>query len=447
MRPLRALGLCALAGAVGLATASTATARVSILDDDPEAIARAVQPQPDGSPGLGAADGILQVNTKPPVLGARQRVVRLPADDLVGRTPSRMAAYIRAAIKGAGSQRTIIDELGPAFRGRNGDNLAAALAILADEATSDAIEESRARRVHVYVPAAGDLLTGADWAGARLAMARAGGVWLRTSPSSGAWTGAQWQTWPAEMARLLAATGSSGSRVHVVLAGDQAAAWRAARTGAACPVLGNGPGAQRLGAAMTAFVAEFRRAMPAPGADGPAACLTGPVVPDAGAAALEAAATRPGLEIAPLGIPPLVAGEPAQLTVQVGSDPFGLAAASGLAPEDVWGSKAAYVRLTAPGTVTAASVDGDGAARFSFVPSAPGPVTAVLVLTAPIADRMARARTGVSADLLGPLRRVGATVLPPRAVAAPGAWSVTVPIAPAGGAPGDPLAQVIAPPS
>ena len=155
---------------------------MSILDDDPASVSRAVQPQADGAAGLGPADGILQVNTKPAVLAARYRVVRLPAEDLVGRSPSRMAAYIRAAIRGAGSQRTIIDELGPAFRGRNGDNLAAALAILAAEKTSYTIDEPRSRRVHVYVPQTADLLTGADWAGARLALARAGGVWLRTSP-------------------------------------------------------------------------------------------------------------------------------------------------------------------------------------------------------------------------------------------------------------------------
>jgi len=449
MRRLPALGVLVLAGAVGLSASATANARISILDDDAPSIARAVGLQPDGGAGLGVADGAFQISTKPAALPAAYRISRVRADDLVGRDATGMADVLRAGIRASGARRVVIDELGPGFRGEDGDDLAAALTVLSRERVSSASTEVRSRRVHVYVGDPGALLTDPAWAGARVALGRAGGVWLRTTPDSGPWTASQWLTWPAETARLLSRAGVSTLRAHVLMgAGDQDLAWRLARTGSTCAVLASGPGAQRLGTGITAFVARFRAVMPPTSTKRSPECLTTPVVDDATAAALEDAAEREvtGLTIPPLLTPPLVIGEPAQLAVRVGADPLGLAAAAGLTPEEVWDTGALQLVVQYPGAAVTVPVEGDGTARVEFIPGLPGPVTMSLTLSSDLADRLAGADTGVAAELIPALRRVGSTVLVTRAVETPGAWSITIPIAPTGGAPGDPVVQVITPP-
>lgn len=306
MRRLPAVGVVALAGVVVLTAASTAGARGTILDEDAATIARAAGIQPDGTAGLGPADNVFQVATTPAALPPGHRIARVVGDDLLGRDAAGMAAALRAAIRASDARRVVVNEVGADFRGDEGVALASALAILARERVSKSSRDVRSRRVHLYVSDPAALLTDPQWSGARGALVRAGGVWLRTTPASGRWTSAQWLVWPSETARLLARDGSSARRAHVLFGpGDQDVAWRHARTGSACAVLANGPGSRRVGADITAFVARFRALLPPPATKAPPPCLAAPTVADATATALEAAAEREsgGLVLPPLAAP------------------------------------------------------------------------------------------------------------------------------------------------
>jgi hypothetical protein len=226
--------------------------------------------------------------------------------------------------------------------------------------------------------------------------------------------------------------------------GDQRALWTWARTGSACATLRNGPGAYRLGAGMDAFAQEFRRAFPSKSAF--AGCTAAPVLPRAGASALVASAGREatGLAIPPGGLvtPPLVAGEPAQVTLQLGDDPLGLAAGLGLDPEATWEALGVVVQVRGPGFALDVPIGGDGSAPLAFTPTAPGPVTMRIVFGSP----------GVMAALGGPGDMVaslaataGGAPLLSRVVADPDAWSLTIPLAPTGGAVGDPVLVIVPP--
>ena len=176
----------------------------------------------------------------------------------------------------------------------------------------------------------------------------------------------------------------------------------------------NGPGAVRLGASVDAFTAQYRWTFPVD---------QGPKAPAAGARAVPVLTAdgaparwtrRPsdeatGLEIPPGGLvtPPVAAGEPAQVTLQLGARP---ARASAAAPRRLPGG----VLDRAPG-------DGHGARRrasrspprwpatgrrpSSSPPPSPGPVTLRLVV--PGAVIVPRALGGPS-DVVGPLRAVRA---------------------------------------
>lgn len=449
MPSLRHVGFCALAGSISLVVAPAATGGVAILDDDPATLAAAAGPQPGGLPGVAGDARVLQLATDPPILPASRQMASVRSRDLLGLGPEAMAGVLRSAIASSGARRALVDDLGAEFRGREGTALAAALDRLAGERLVTAKgSEALSRRVHLSVPQPAALLLGPDWAGARLALTRAGGAWLRTSP---AWTPAQWATWPSETGRLLARGGSSAARAHVVFGGgDQEVAWGLARTGSACRVLLNGPGGRRLGASVTAFVTELRRTFRPSRLDVPAGCTPGAALSDASARALEGVAAREpaGLGLATAVVsPPLVAGQPAQLVVQLGQDPLGLAAAAGLTPEQLWSAGALVLETRAPGVVARSVVDGDGSARVDFTPAAPGSVTMTLQVTHAVADRMAGAPPGGAAEVAVALRRVGATALIDRVVAAPGAWRIDLALAPPEGLPGDPLATVIAPPA
>ena len=134
--------------------------------------------------------------------------------------------------------------------------------------------------------------------------------------------------------------------------------------------LRNGPGAYRLGAGMDAFAQEFRRAFPSKrrsrAVPRPRSC------PAPGASALVASAGREatGLAIPPGGLvtPPLVAGEPAQVTLQLGDDPLGLAAGLGLEPEAAWEALDVVVQVRGPGFALDVPIGGDGSARRSRSP-------------------------------------------------------------------------------
>ncbi len=432
---------CAIGG-----TIAPAAAHITVLDDDAATIARAIAPREDGGSGLRLDDDLNQLPTKPAVLPRSRQAARVTASSLLGRDARGMAEILRGRALHAGAHRVFVDDIGPAFAGQEGDDLAAALAILSKERPKYA-PTSLARKVHLYVSTPGLLLTDPTWAGARAAISRAGGVWLKTFGDASTWTPAQWLAWPAETAAHLTASGSTASRLHVVFTGDgsQAATWALARTGGTCALLANGPGGYRLGADVDTFVAEYRRTLPirSKTKGSTLGCTSAPSLTGAGARVLAAAFAleATGLEIPPGGLitPPLHVGEPAQLTLQLGADPLGLAAAFGLSPEAFWTAAQARLETRGPGIATDATIEGDGTARLEFTPAEPGPVTMRLVI-----DQAAITRAiGAEADLVASLRSAGveATVIQ-RLVTDPSGWRLTIPLVQPGGAPGSPVLEI-----
>jgi hypothetical protein len=444
----RALASVVAAGTIGLLAAVPAHATLVVLDDDAGSVARALRPLPDGGPGLSPWEPVYQLGTEPPVLPRHRQTTRVSASSLRGRDADTMAAALRRGVAASGAGHTVVDEVDADFGGSDADTLAEAFGRLAREPAPTPPLEPLSRRVHLYLADAGQVLTGRQWAGARLAMARSGGVWLRTTSSAaGPWTADQWLAWPTRTASVLSAGGSSVVRTHLVFGpGDPGPVWRLAQTGSACPVLASGPGARGLGPDVVSFVAGFRAVFGPPDSPTPPACAPAPALPASAAAALESAAEREttGLAIPSGGLlsPPLVAGEPAQLTVGLGADPLGLAAGAGLSPERLLTAGAIHVRADAPGAVARATVQGDGSARLAFTPRSAGPVTLTLEVDASVAGVLAGERAGTAAEVVRPLERAGSTVLLPRAVAAPGRWRLGIPLMRPGGVPGDPVLEV-----
>lgn len=384
---LVALGAAAVAVAIA---ATPAAARSTLVDDDAAILTRAAAAglQPEG-------DNLYQATGAVPVFGTSREVASVPASALLGRSAPGMATVLRDTLAKAGGHYAIVDDAGTAFRGSAGDTLAAALGLLGAQTAPYPGGGPLARRVHLYVsPAAGALLTDPALRGLRTALARSGGLWLKTS----GWTPLQWLTWPAETARQVSARGLARSRVHVALpGGDQAALWARARNGSACVTLSNGPGAYRVGGSIEAFAAQYRRAFTFPASSKTApGCTAAPLLPRSGASALVSAAGREttGLVIPPGGLvtPPLVAGEPAQVTLQLGDDPLGLAAGLGVPAEALWKALDVVVQVRGPGVALDATIGGDGSAALEFTPTAPGPVTMRIVIRG----------AGVSTALGGP---------------------------------------------
>ena len=431
------LGLLAL-GAAALPAA--ATARMTILDDDAATIRGLTANGPDGSPGLRvAADGLYQTPTVPGVLPATRRLARVSGAALTGRGAAGMADLLADRTTATRSRRVLVDDLDTGFRGREGDDLAAALAILS--------RRGLARGVHFSVPDAASLLTDPAMGGARAATYRAGGVWMDT----GRWSSAGWLTWPSEMAYRLATSGSARARAHVSIGtGDQAALWGRARAGSACPVLANGPGGARLGASASAFGVQYRWTFPLEqGSKAPAAgCTAVPTLTAAGAQALNAAALDEdtGLEIPAGGLvtPPLAVGVPAQVTLQLGPDPLGLAAALGVTSEQFWAAAGASVTARGAGVDLSDRVSGDGSVTLAFTPTVPGGIALRLFLPGLVIPRS----LGGPTDVVGPLRAVRADAgLITRIVAGPDTWALDMPLMNPGQAPGSPVIEVIAPPA
>lgn len=437
------LGLLALAA--GAVLPGTAAARMTILDDDAATIRLATAERPDGSPGLRVIDGLYQTPTIPGVLPGTRRLARVRgaadgsgAPALAGRGARGMADLLAERMRATRSGRVLVNDLDVSFRGREGDDLAAALAILT--------RRGLARGVHFSVPNAASLLADPAMAGARAAAMRAGGVWMDTAR----WTPAGWLTWPWEMAHRLGTGGSARARAHVSIgAGDQAAAWSRARAGSACTVLANGPGAVRLGASVDAFTAQYRWTFPAyQSPKAPAAeCGTVPALGATAARTLNAAALdeATGLEIPPGGLvtPPVAVGEPAQVTLQLGPDPLGLAAALGLSSEAFWTAATATVTARGAGVTIAAPVAGDGLTTLQFTPTEPGGIALRLVLPGALIPRA----LGGPSEVVGPLRAVRADpALVTRVVAGPDTWELDIPLVNLGQPPGSPAIEVIAPP-
>jgi hypothetical protein len=429
------------AAAVAVAAASsTAAARSTMVDDQAPILRRAV------AAGLQVSgDNLWQTRGPDAVLGAAREVESVPSSALAGKSPAAMASVLRAALRASGGHYAVIDDAGPVFRGAQGDALAAAFAILGREASPWG-GGTMARRVHLYVnAAAGGVLTEPAQAGLRTALARSGGLWLKTT----GWSAQRWLTWPAELTRQVAPRGLDRTRIHVAIhAGDQARFWARAKNGSACVVLDNGPAAYRVGDSIEAFAAEYRRAFTRPAADKAAVegCTPAPVLPPAGASALVASMGREttGLEIPPGGLvtPPLVAGEPAQVTLQLGADPLGIAAGLDVAPEAVWEALAVVVQVRGPGVAVDVPIAGDGAAPIEFTPTAPGPVTMRII----VRGSGVSTALGAPTDMVAPLAATpGGPALLPRVVANPDSWSVQIPLHPTGGGVGQPVLEIVPP--
>ena len=86
------------------------------------------------------------------------------------------------------------------------------------------------------------------------------------------------------------------------------------------------------------------------------------------------------------------------------------------------------------------TVEGDGAARIEFTPTAPGPVTMRLVI-----DQGALSRAlGAEPEVVGPLRTAGVDpALVRRVVADPSGWALEIPLVQPGGAPGSPVLEIV----
>jgi hypothetical protein len=431
----------ALTFAATLAIVAPASARSSLLDDDAPVLRRA------RAAGMKVTDDdLFQIRTGEAVFGPGRELESVPGSSLTGRSPSAIAAILRKAVGDAGGHAAVIDEIGDPFRDRDGHALASALNSLAGEPAPYPGGGTMAGRIQIYLASeGGPLLTDPATLPLRTALGRSGGVWMKTR----GWTALDWLTWPAEAQRQSGAAKGGRQRVHVAMvAGDQAAQWRRAKNGSACAVLANGPGAYRVRDAIEAFTAQYRAAFRQPSSTkaGVTGCTDAPLLPRAGASALVASWGREttGLMIPPGGLvtPPLVAGEPAQVTLQLGADPLGLAAGLGVTPEEAWQALDVVVQVRGPGVAFEVPVGGDGSAPLAFTPTAPGPVSMRIV----VQGSGVSTALGAPADLVGPIASTpyGGPLLG-RVVADPDGWALTIPLVPTGGSAGQPVLVIVPP--
>ena len=126
---LVALGAAAVAVAIA---ATPAAARSTLVDDDAAILTRAAAAglHPEG-------DNLYQATGAIPVFGAYREVASVPASALLGRSASGMATVLRDTLAKAGGHYAVVDDAGAAFRGSQGDTLAAAFALAPLAARAD----------------------------------------------------------------------------------------------------------------------------------------------------------------------------------------------------------------------------------------------------------------------------------------------------------------------
>lgn len=452
---MRALGLSAAALLCGLAPlVAHADARMSILYDQPGIHDLLVQPGPDGEPGLGPADRVFQQQPSFRVLPASSQAWKVSGakgskatPTLIGRGPEGMAKLLRNRVRRSGAKMVFIDELASRFRGRQGDHLSQAMRMLEQEESP--VGGPTSRRVHVYVLSPAVLMAQPDaWAGSWDALVRAGGVWLEAYHRSDPWAPEQWLAWPGAFAREFEARGGDTSRLHLLLTGDtpqeQAEQWAWARTGEACPILANGPGAYRVDTAAPNFVQEFRRTFgtePAP-PEGPSSisCTPSPTLSaeDAQRLSVPLSTDRVGYELGlgALGSPRVYAGIEQRLRVRLGRDPLGLAEALGVDPARFWAEAGATVRAQGKGWRTGAKVRPDGTAVLKLLPAREGPVRLQLL----VPSKKIRAALGAPKDLVGSLRPYAPVLggVYARMIRSPRSWTINANLGLAGHDPATP---------
>ena len=152
-----------------------------------------------------------------------------------------------------------------------------------------------------------------------------------------------------------------------------------------------------------------------------------------------------GLPIPPGGLvtPPLVAGEPAQVTLQLGADPLGLAAGLGVTPEEAWRAFGVVVQVRGPGVALDAPIGGDGSAPLAVHPHRPGPGVDAHRREGRRGLHGARRRRPTWSSR-SPPPPFSAPLLA-RVVADPDRWSLTIPLVPTGGSVGDPVLVIVPP--
>lgn len=282
---------------------------------------------------------------------------------LRGRSVNSMVSLLRDRIRRSGARMVFIDEVGAAFHGTDAANLAAALSILSQQTMPEVPNgQPLNERVHIYVQGVpAPLLRVQEWTATWSALALAGGVWWQTYTSTRSWTEAEWATWSGLVQRNLADHGGDLSRLRWVLRHDAnrpiADQLGHALRGAACGPLMNGIGAWRMGPEAVPFAQTYRAI-----AEGAIGCLAAPSPSEAQASGLQqvteleagAPLAQGELLVSAHGASQLPAGAvphevPARLQLDLGPDPFSIAARVGADPTTFWASAGASIRLRGAG--------------------------------------------------------------------------------------------------
>jgi hypothetical protein len=442
------MALCLVLGAIG-AGAPPAAARMALLYDHTGPL-RSLTAQE--AAGLGPADGAVQVQPGLRVLpGDRQawkvssRPPTASTPSVEGRDAESLAALLEDRIRRAGGHLVVLDELDRRFAGAGGDALAGAMARLASR-PSPWGEPTLARHVHVFVRDPRSLFADPEgWAPAWSAILASGGAWLEaygTQP----WAPEQWLAWPGAFLEQWTLRGGDPERLHLVLTrGDQAGQWAQARTGAACLLLANGPGAYRVEDEAPAFLAEYRATFgPEPAGSGraPLACAPTPVLPPERAAGFAGlmllAATGAALDPRALPTTEVPVGRRSRLPISLGADPLGLAARIGADPAAFWARAGAVLRAEGAGARASARVRPDGTVLLTITPTTTGPIALRLTLS----GAAIREAIGTPVDLRAALPADDPRLATARRAlrVAPLSWTLSLPVGPAA----DPLAPAMA---
>ena len=410
---------------------------MTIVYDTTISLTTLIGVQGDGSPGLSVADGLFEQVSGP-----------LPVDRKVGgltggigstSTPSirdlsgtAIMALIREEVDLAGARLVFID-LGPEYdsAGTDGANLDAAMVEAA--ATPFAGGGTYADRVHFYVSRIGQIATPDERPQFWHALALSAGVWLEAYQQQVQWAPEFWLAWPRALRNGLVAHGMNPTRIHIIVRGaNQAATWANFRTGAACELLANGPGAYRITDHL-GFVREFRATFgtsPAPVGPSPVACTPTPVLPSARATQLADVLALEGSGVAvpstALSSRRVRTGRTTTLTVSLGADSLGLAGRLGVDPVTFWRAAQARVTVNGPGISTSTLLLDGGTASVPLTPTGHGPISLGLQLD----GAAIRQAIGSPVDLAVTLAPHRARVQPvlDRMVSQPLGWQMTIPL-------------------
>ncbi len=413
---------------------------MTVIYDVPESVNVLLGVQPDGSPGLSPDDGLFQQQPAPVILPANRQVGKVSGGvgsaltpNIKGMTGQEMAALFRARVDAAGARIMFVDELGQgtAFAGVDGASLDTAMIQLA--AAPFAGGGTYADRVHMYVNPA--LLIGdpTAWASLWHAMSLTGGGWFEGYQGRVQWSPEHWLAWPRVLRDGLVARGMDPARIHVIVRGlGQAAIWANMRSGAACDLLANGPGAYRT-EDQAGFVREFRATFgttPAPAGPSPVTCGPLPVLPEPRATQLadvleleRVGASIPSAALSSSRLPP---GKPTTLTIALAADPLSLATRLGAAAPTFWTAARAWLTVTGPGINTTAPLGAEGSTSLTLTPAANGPISLALTVDGAAVRQAIGPPVDLAVSLVRQRSRVGPVL--DRMIAQPTMWQLTIPL-------------------